>query len=218
MEHDGTNGKIAVSGANALLFDTNSTTRARITSTGEFCIGNSATDARLLVSKTSDGSEAAPQVRIEGSGYSAFHWLDATAYYIGQNSGSRSLRVYSSDEAAGVNLAAGGTSWGTFSDERLKYDIEPVTNAIESLANIRTVKYRLKNVDSPESKKKIGVIAQDLVGVIDEVVDSSKRPDDETDYLNVRYSELIPVLVKAIQEQQAMIKSLEAKVAALESK
>ena len=128
------------------------------------------------------------------------------------------MRVYSSAETAGVELAAGGTSWGTFSDERLKYDIEPVTNAIESLANIRTVKYRLKDVDSPESKKKIGVIAQDLVGVIDEVVDSSKRPDDETDYLNVRYSELIPVLVKAIQEQQAMIEDLKAKVAALEAK
>ena len=209
---------LSVDANQPLVFQTNALERARITAGGDFYIGNSLGDARLLVSKASDQSEAAPHVRIEGNGYSGYHFLDATAYYIGQNSAARSLRVYSSAETAGVELAAGGTSWGTFSDERLKYDIEPVTNAIESLANIRTVKYRLKDVDSPESKKKIGVIAQDLVGVIDEVVDSSKRPDDETDYLNVRYSELIPVLVKAIQEQQAMIEDLKAKVAALEAK
>jgi hypothetical protein len=39
-----------------------------------------------------------------------------------------------------------------------------------------------------------------------------------TNHLNVAYQNIIPILVKAIQEQQVMINELMAKVTALESK
>ena len=196
----------------ALVFYTHGTTsgapseRARINSSGS-----------LLLTKASNETEATAQFSIAGSGYEAYHWLDATAYYIGQNSSIRSLRIYSNSYTAGVNLASGGTSWGTFSDERLKYDVEPITNGLDKLNSIRCVSYRLKDVDASDSQKKLGVIAQDLVGVVDEVIDITKRHGDETDYMSVRYTELIPVLVKAIQEQQALITQLTARITALET-
>lgn len=195
------------------------TERLRLTSDGNLGLGTSSPAGRLDVRHTVDGSEASPQFRISGgvSTYSAHHWLDATAYYIGQNSSSRKLRIYSGAETAGVNLNAGGTSWGTFSDERLKYDVEPVENALESLSELRTVKYRLKNVDEPDSQKKIGVVAQDLVGVLDEVIDPLQISGDDTEYMTVRYTELVPVLIKAIQEQQETITALEARIAQLEN-
>jgi hypothetical protein len=184
-----------------MYFYTNASRRALITSDGSF-----------QLEKASNETEATAQFLINGGGYAGFHWLDGTAYYIGQNSSVRSLRIYSQSYTAGVNLAAGGTSWGTFSDERLKYDIEPITNGLDKLSSIRCVSYRLKDVDASDSQKKLGVIAQDLVGVLDEVIDITKRHGDETDYLSVRYTELIPVLVKAMQEQQAIIESLKARL------
>jgi len=170
----------------------------------------------LQLKKASNETEATAQFYISGSGYEAYHWLDGTAYYIGQNSSVRSLRIYSNSYTAGVNLASGGTSWGTFSDERLKYDIEPITNGLDKLNSIRCVSYRLKDVDASDSQKKLGIIAQDLVGVVDEVIDITKRHGDETDYMSVRYTELIPVLIKSIQEQQALITQLTARITALE--
>jgi len=164
-----------------------------------------------------DGSNLVAALHIQGAGYTGFHWLDTTAYYIGQNSEIRQMRIYSGSETAGVALVNGGTSWGTFSDERLKENVEPVENALQSLSGLRTVKYHLKDVDGPEDKKKIGVIAQDLVGVLDEVIDPTFRPGDDTEYMGVRYTELVPVLIKAIQEQQALIETLEARIAALEN-
>ena len=181
-------------------------------------VGGSTSLGTLSVISTVDGTEAAPHFGILGaaSNYQLNMWLDATAAYIGQNSALRSLRLYSSAETAGVELSAGATSWSTFSDERLKENVEPVENALQSLSGLRTVKYHLKDVDGPEDKKKIGVIAQDLVGVLDEVIDPTFRPDDDTEYMGVRYTELVPVLIKAIQEQQDLIESLTARVVKLE--
>jgi len=193
------------------LFATNNSERMRIDGSGNVAIGTTAPQARLHLSRATDGSEASPHFRIDGaaSTYTASHWLDATAYYMGQNSLARRVRIYSGTESSGVNLNANATSWGTFSDERLKYDVEPVENAVESLSNLRTVKYRLKDVDSTEDKKKIGLMAQDLVGVLDEVIDPVKKTGDDTEYMSVRYTELVPVLVKAIQELEARITQLE---------
>jgi len=204
-------------GNQAVLFGTNGTERMRIDSSGNLGLGTSSTAAKLHINEAANKSEGDAHFRIQGAGYSGFHWLDATAYYIGQNSSSRNLRLYSGAETAGVNLSNGGTSWGTFSDERLKYDIEPVENALESLSELRTVKYRLKNVDEPDSQKKIGVVAQDLVGVLDEVIDPLQISGDDTEYMAVRYTELVPVLIKAIQEQQETIAALEARITQLEN-
>ncbi|MDC0013601.1 tail fiber domain-containing protein [Pseudomonadales bacterium] len=183
---------------------------------GNLLVGTTSDTAKLSVYEAANNTEANPHFRITGAGYSGYHWLNATAYYIGQNSGARNLRLYSGAETAGVNLANAATSWGTFSDERLKYDIEPIENALESLSNLRTVKYRLIDVDSADSQKKLGLIAQDLVGVLDEIIDPLKRSDDETEYMSVRYTEMVPVLVKAIQEQQVIIEALTARLEALE--
>ena len=198
---DGTN--------NVLSFYSSQNERMRIASSGDVGIGETAPTAKLHITESNNLTENDPHVRIEGAGYSGFHWLDGTAYYIGQNSASRQVRIYSGAETAGVALVNGSTSWGTFSDERLKYDVENIENAVETLSGLRTVKYRLNNVDAPDAKKKLGVIAQDLEGVLDEVVDTTMLNDDDTEYMSVRYTELIPVLIKAIQELSSKNDALE---------
>jgi hypothetical protein len=152
-------------------------------------------------------------------GYSGRHELDNTAYTIGQNSDLRALRIGSGANwlTTGVNLAAGGTSWGTYSDERLKEDIVELNGCLEQLSGIRCVTYRLRNIDDADSKKRLGVIAQDLEGKFDEALNASRRSeDDENEYLSVQYADLVPVLIKSLQEAKGRIETLEAKVAALE--
>jgi hypothetical protein len=166
----------------------------------------------VTIGTRTDATEATANLTLSNTNYSGFHFLDGTAYYIGQNSAFRSLRIYSgATSAVGVNLASGGTSWGTYSDERLKENIENIDSVLPKLSSLRTVKYHLKNIDNQDSQKRYGLIAQDLIGKFDEVLNLSKYSDeDETEYYDLKYTELIPVLIKAIQEQQAQIEELKA--------
>ena len=196
--------------------------RVRLGNNGNVSIGNNSTPHKLMVYDYADRGDSTAPFAIYGYGYQAYHFLDSNAYYIGQNSNSRAFRIYSGT-SGGVSLAAGGTSWGTYSDERLKTDIEPIENGVDKLANLRCVSYRLSSNqtddDGNPTQKKLGLIAQDLEGVLDEVIDSSKiDAEDETDYLSVRYTEVIPVLVKAIQEQKATITAQQSTITAFEAR
>ena len=198
-----------------VVFATNNTERVQITNSGDVGIGTTSTTAKLHVKEAANNSEGDAHVRIEGSGYSAFQWLDGTAYYIGQNSGNRVLRMYSSGNTAGVNLAADATSWGTFSDERLKENIQDIGSVTDKIKDIRCVTYNRKDIEG--SHQTIGFIAQDFVGKFDQVLDKSKLKDDEEEeYYSIKYTETIPVLLKAIQEQQTIIDDLKSRIETLE--
>jgi len=194
-----------------LRFATNNLERMRIDSSGNLGIGTTTPSSTLHIRYNVNGTEADSHFQIQGSGYSAFHWLDGTAYYIGQNSGARSLRMYAGAETAGVELSAGGTSFGTFSDERLKENIQDIGSVTEKIKDIRCVSFN--RIDIEDSKETIGFIAQDFVGKFDQVLDKTKlRDGDEEEYYSIKYSETIPVLMKAIQEQQEQIESLKSEI------
>ena len=178
----------------------------------------STTDSGALIEKNANGSEANPHLEIYGLGYRAYHWLDGTAYYLGQNSNNRELRIYSgSDETSGAQLSHGGTSWTTFSDERLKEDIKDIGSVIDKVKDIRCISYKRKNLEG--ARETIGFIAQDFVGKFDQVLDQSKLKDDDTEeYYGIKYTETIPILLKAIQELSAEIETLKTEVAALKAK
>lgn len=188
-----------LSAANQLAFATNTTLAATITSGG-----------RLVIGTNVNATQTTSQFEIQGNGYSAFHFLDGTAYYIGQNSDLRELRVYSgSSTTTGVKLTAGATAWASISDIRLKKDISEFDSVIDKICNIKPIKYHLKDLDSNDSQFRYGFIAQDLIGNFDEVLNTSKMyENDDTEYYSVKYSELIPVLFKAIQELKAEIDNL----------
>jgi len=214
---------------NVARFRSSATEVMRIDASGNVGIGTTNPTTKLYVNGTfyasgngalgsGTGGETSPQFRIGGSGYSGYHFLDGTAYYIGQNSNSRSLRIYSgSNENAGAQLSAGGTSFGTYSDERLKKDITDLTNGLNKILALRPVNFKYKS-DADDYRNRIGIIAQSIVGQVDEALDQTKiTDDDETEYYNVRYQDLIPVLVKGMQEQQTQIEELKARITTLEN-
>jgi hypothetical protein len=201
-----------------IIFAPARTARMTIKNGGNVGIGTTAPDAKLSVADSKTGTEASSHLSIIGNGYSGHHWLDTSAYYIGQNSNARLLRIYSgSNEAVGVQLGAGGTSFGTYSDERLKKDITDLTNGLNKILALRPVNFKYKS-DADDYRNRIGIIAQSIVGQVDEALDETKiTADDETQYYNVRYQDLIPVLVKGIQEQQTQIQELEDRITTLEN-
>jgi hypothetical protein len=84
--------------------------------------------------------------------------------------------------------------------------------------SLRAVKYSWKSDNAKVPH--VGLIAQDVQKVLPEVVNSARLPQssDETEYLGVAYTEVIPLLVAAIQELSAKNDALEARLAALEAK
>ena len=117
-------------------------------------------------------------------------------------------------------LAQNPTAWQFASDVRIKKNIQDLTYGLDTVMAIkpRSFEYIATN------KHDIGFIAQELRDVIPEAVSGVEQEFLDTDTENERAAKtlgvgketLIPVLVKAIQEQQAMIDELKAKVAALE--
>jgi hypothetical protein len=108
-------------------------------------------------------------------------------------------RVYAQATSGGVYLTNGATSWTGNSDERLKNIIGNIENATDKLSTLRTVKYSWK--EDELNREYLGLIAQDVEKVLPELVDKDEK--DEIGTLGVRYTEMIPVLVKAIQELKA---------------
>jgi hypothetical protein len=99
-----------------------------------------------------------------------------------------------------------GSNW-TSSDRKLKENIVDFENGIEIVKKLRPKSYNL--IKSPDNKRFIGFIAQDVYEVLPDIV---HRPKNESECYFLSYTELIPVLTEAIQEQQTMIDSLKQKL------
>ena len=104
----------------------------------------------------------------------------------------------------GVSLAYGGNSWSALSDERHKDIIEPIENAVSAVGTLRAVIGKYKS--DKDGTRRSFLIAQDVQSVFPEAVDSSDQ-----DFLKLSYTDVIPLLVAAINE-------LSLEVAALKSK
>ena len=142
-----------------------------------------------------------------------FHITDGVANncFFGLNNAS----AYVMTNSNGVLLSSGGTSWSSASDERLKNVTGSYTNALDDVDQINPVKFTWK-ADS-ESTAQVGVTAQSVQPVVPEAIDTFKQEDDDTEYMSVRYTELIPIMIAALKEAKAKIETLETKVAALEA-
>jgi len=133
------------------------------------------------------------------------------------SSATFAITVNDSNDSNIFNLRCDGSTynttgvWGTISDARLK---ENVIDATPKLNNILDLKVRNFNFISDENKtKQIGFVAQEIEQVFPALV--SEDPEGNK---SVKTTVLVPMLVKAIQEQQALIESLTTRLTALENK
>ncbi|MBV6429012.1 MAG: hypothetical protein KIPDCIKN_03549 [Haliscomenobacter sp.] len=97
------------------------------------------------------------------------------------------------------------------SDLRLKKNVENLNYGLSTVLKMRPVSYQWK-ADSPSNVSNLGFIAQEMVQLVPEVV------INEEDTYGIKYADLIPVLTKAIQEQQTEIEALKKENEELRSK
>ena len=89
----------------------------------------------------------------------------------------------------------------TYSDERYKLDVSAIPYGIDEIMQLNPVSYRY--ISHPDVVS-LGFIAQEAMSVIPESV--VMNPEG---YYGMFYANLIPVLVKAIQDQEIRIVALE---------
>ena len=133
------------------------------------------------------------------------------------NSSANGNRFIEFSNSNGVNgyIRAGGidgmnTSIVNTSDRRYKTNIEDLDTGLDAILKTRPVSFNWK--DNPDSPKIKGFIAQEIKEILPETVDY----DAKEDKYYMSDTVLIPTLVKAIQDQQKIIDSLEARLNKLE--
>jgi trimeric autotransporter adhesin len=211
----GNNGELQISnlGTGNIVLQTQATARMIITSTGLIGIGTTTASSKLDVSgmirATSTNvptSGAGIELSYSG-GVGVIEGIDRTAS-VQKPICLASSNVYPQQQ---VNLGNSSYRWnavyavvGTIqtSDLRMKENILPLRYGIEALMQLKPVSFNWKNVE--DRHRRLGLIAQDVLPVISEIVDIGTDPEAT---LGINYSELTPVLIKAIQEQQQQIES-----------
>ena len=95
------------------------------------------------------------------------------------------------------------------SDERLKDNIELISNPIEKVQSLKGVTWNWNdNADElQQSLPNVGVIAQDVEKVLPELV-----TDRDNGYKGVDYAKLTGLLIEAIKEQQKQIDDLKSQI------
>jgi len=210
-------------GSNSVTLGNDSITKTILK--GNVGIGTTAPSQKLTVNGTTEikgdlyTGGSAFEHGISGSGnrysYIDFHGDDTYTDYglriIRNNGGANTDSVihnrgtgtiYIQAESAGVYLTSGATAWTANSDSRLKNVTSGFSNALESIAQLNPVHFTWKSDETNTSQ--VGLIAQDVQKVLPEAVSIG-----ENGYLGVRYTDLIPLLVAGIQEQQTQIVALQ---------
>jgi hypothetical protein len=154
---------------------------------------------------------------ISGDGNTYISAKDGSSVYIrgGGNNSTNEIRVtdgtYIQVDTNNLNVEGNVTAFHS-SDESLKENIRVIDNPIERIQKIRGVFFDwtddyIKNQSGDGAidirKDDVGVIAQDVQPVLDEVVTARK---DGT--LAVRYEKMVALCIEAIKDQQDQIDSL----------
>ena len=199
---DGTN--------NVLQMITGQAERARIDSSGN-----------LLVGKTTSSDTT---VGFSVIGASGGQLGTVTSTLSGSTNANTTMQVYSTGASAyRFYVGMGGTVYATstaitgISDRRLKENIRDLDDGLASVMALKPRKFDWKAGKGKNIADDRGFIAQEFEQVFPDMIEEWRdpAPEGEEPYKAVN-ANLIPTLVKAIQEQQALIESLTARIAALE--
>ena len=119
----------------------------------------------------------------------------------------------------GGTVYATSTSISAISDARLKENIQDLTGGLDAVLSLKPRTYDWKEGSGQTGTGVRGFIAQEVEEVFPEYVDEYKTvdiPEDGIPYKSVS-QDFIPILVKAIQEQQEIINDLKARIETLEN-
>ena len=163
----------------------------------------------LLVGATAEVSSSVPGVQIFPNGPNGGS-INIANNITGTFEGVMSF-INGNGTVGRINTSGSSTSYVTSSDYRLKHDIQPMTGALAKVAQLKPVTYKW-NADDSQSQ---GFIAHELQEVVPECVTGEKDAVDaegNPQYQGIDTSFLVATLTAAIQEQQAIIEQLKARL------
>jgi hypothetical protein len=184
-----TNTGVFFPSADTMAFAEGGTEVMRISSSGNVLIGTTANNLGKL--------------NVNGSIY---------LFDLGSGAGSSTLKY--------DHLSTGRVTYDT-SSRLVKENIENSPYGLNEILKLQPRKYFRKD----DQRNEIGLIADEVVDILPEFVPigqkkSITRNEEDVELIpvGVNYDKLTSVLVKAIQEQQAIIEELKTRLTALESK
>lgn len=196
-----TSGVLYYQTSNTHIWYVGSTERARIDASGN-----------LLVGTTTSSLSSGIGVRALGTG-------QLGTALAGSTNAADTLDVYSTGASAyrfyvgmAGNVYATSTTITAISDQRLKENIVDLDAGLAEILALKPRRFDWKEGKGKGIKNDRGFIAQEFEQVFPDLIDTWKDepPEGEEPYKAVR-PDLIPVIVKAIQELTKRLEALEAK-------
>jgi hypothetical protein len=139
----------------------------------------------------------------EASGLWMTYWLISNACLgIGSSTTSGSYKMY----VSGAIYATGDIV--AYSDARKKENIYTIENPLAKVCALRGVNFN--RIDDPDKKLQMGVIAQEVLEVVPEVVTHAETTDDKdntSEEYGVNYGALVGVLIEAVKELNAKVEA-----------
>lgn len=114
-----------------------------------------------------------------------------------------------------VTVIEGQVGFTAASDRRFKKDIKPIEEGLEFIKKLKPMSYKLKTDES--GKTNWGFVAQDIEALLGTKNAVLTVGGDSLRSLGLRYSDFVAPLVKAMQEQQAMIDEQQKLIATLQA-
>jgi len=169
----------------------------------------------FLVGKTSQN------ITTNGYEFSPAYWASGVGQLgITGNSSSNSqnaLAVYSTAGSAyrfyvsyGGNIYATNIVITAISDQRLKENVRDIETGLDAIMALKPRRFDWKEGKGQDKKNAAGFIAQEFAEIFPASVSVGKAGGDGVEYLNMNHEELIPSLVKAIQELKTEFDSYKA--------
>jgi len=187
---------------------------------------------RLVFSTTADGaSSPTERMRIDSAGLVTFEETARLALGAFFGTVTNTKRIDDASNGTGTaTLYIGNAAIQVSSDVRLKENIEDTQlDALDAISQIKVKDFTWNDPSDTSHNNRnargkwTGLIAQELVEVLPFVVNAPRKEEDGSidyesgDHWTLDQSQLCPVLIKAVQQQQEIIASLEARLSALEA-
>ena len=190
--------------AQRISFATSSTERMRIDSSGNFMLGTTST----AVTGSGMGFQVANHAANQGQfniGTSAYQTEKTISLY------SNAVSAYRFYVTAGGEIAAVNTTITSLSDERLKENIRDLDDGLDKVMELKPRKFDWKEGQGKNIANDRGFISQEFETVFPDMVGEWDDETQEEKYKTINPN-IIPTLVKAIQEQQTQIEALQAEI------
>ena len=199
---------------NYLYLSTSSTERMRIAANGNVLIGTTSSSGTTRLTVVQPNNDA-PLARFDmAAAVNAIRGVEIRVTDGTANSANKFFLQGDDNGNTRVELRTDGSIYSRYytitSDERLKENIEDCEPMLEKLKQVRIVDFDWKENAGPKSRQR-GVIAQEIESIFPELIHQPKE------YKEFKKTEMTPILVKAIQEQQEQIESLQQQIEVLKN-